>query len=145
MKTTGTLLLLCTALTACATFGGRKVTPLSWEFGRDLYLTDEYLASTPGAVCERYFVQLRIFAPLPDGTYYTIHAIPSAEHPEPWITLERGTALNRPVQALSLDPQQGIVRGFDRGEAKAYGIRTSEAAWLAELGRRALDLQCAER
>ena len=144
------LLLSAPMLVSCAARQVPDVTPLSWEFGRDRYLTAEYIAATPGALCERQFGQLHMAAPLPDGTYFAIHVRSSTTYPEPWVTLERGVrrAGNRPlqlVQALTLDPVDGIVEGFDRGENKAYGIRTVEAQWLAQLGRDALTVDCTAR
>jgi hypothetical protein len=146
MKTELLSLLICScALTSCAPRRPSQVVPLSWEFGRDRYLSTDYLTGTPGATCEDRLGEHRLRAPLPDGTYFAIFVRPSSAYPEPWVTLERGIAPARFVQGLSLNPMAGIVEGFDRGENKAYGIRTIEAQWLAQLGRDALAVACAAR
>ena len=132
------VVLLC----ACST--RQPPAPLSWEFGQERYLTSEYLTTSTGASCTKTDGRVLAVGALPDSTYFIVQARPSS-FPEPFVTLERGYNPNgqrRIAVGVQLDPAAGIVKGLDRGESQAFGLRSYEARWLSELGTRALALDC---
>jgi hypothetical protein len=133
------------ALCACAS-GSRVREPISIEFGQDRYLSDRYLADTPGARCGHPVfapggVEAR--APLPDGTWFRVFAIGDGPDALRTIVLERGITGQEARLTMRLDAEEGIVRLDDTGRRDAWGIYHPWADWLRDLGRRVQALDCA--
>lgn len=150
-------------LFACASVTNQPPELLSIEFGQDRYLTDAYLAATPGARCGHPFAggstfdsvpeavdavpaMVEVRAPLPDGTWFRVFMTgPDVQADPSTIVLERGTGADAAQLSVRLDEAEGIVRlrDGDRARVDAWGVNSSRADWLRDLGSRVRSLECA--
>jgi hypothetical protein len=134
------------SLTACGALATSGPGPMSIEFGQDRYLTDAYLATTPGSRCGHPTyapggVEAR--APLPDGSWFHVFAIGESPGELQTVVLERGVGQGPAQLTMRLDGQEGIVRLEDTDRRDAWGIHHPWADWLRGLGQRVYDLDCA--
>ena len=155
--------LILLALSACATATTNRPELLSIEFGQDRFLTDAYLAATPAARCGHPFDggssfdsvpeivealpgMVEVRAPLPDGTWFRVFMTgPGSDDAPTTIVLERGARTDEAQLTMRLDEAEGIVRLRDEGreDEDAWGVNSSRADWLRDLGSRVRGLQCA--
>lgn len=134
------------ALSACAT-ASVVASPLSIEFGHDVYLTDTYLDAEPGARCG-----IPSFAPggveagatLPDGTWFRVVAVGGDGVTPETVVLERGVEAQPTQLTMRLDSEEGIVRLQDAGRRDAWRINHAWADWMRELGDDLRSLDCAQ-
>ena len=139
-------LLALPALCACAAAAAIGPERLSIEFGQNRYLSNTYLAATPGVVCghPRFApggVEVR--APLPDGTWFRVVAVGGGTDEFDTVVLERGVGADQAQLTMRLDAKEGIVRLREVGHTDAWGINHPWADWLRELGRSVQALDCA--
>jgi hypothetical protein len=134
------------ALSGCALPRATSPERLSIEFGQGRYLSDTYLATTPGSRCGHPSfapggVEAR--APLPDGSWFRVFAVGAAPGEFSTVVLQRGVGAEEAQLTMRLDAQEGIVRLDEPGRKDAWGINHSWADWLRDLGRRVQNLDCA--
>jgi hypothetical protein len=151
------------ALSACAPATTSRPELVSIEFGQERFLTDAYLAATPGASCGHPFAvggavdsvpeiveavpgMVEVRAPLPDGTWFRVFMTgPGPEDAPTTIVLERGVGADEARLTMRLDEVEGIVRLQDeaRENGRAWGVYSARADWLRDLGSRVRSLDCA--
>lgn len=120
--------------------------PIAIEFGQERYLSDTYLARTPGARCGHPAYApggTEVRAPLPDGSWFRVFSIGDDLDRTRVVVLERGTGEGEPALSMRLDGEEGIVRLEAEDRRDAWGIHHRWADWMRELGRRAEALDCA--
>ena len=137
--------LVSAVVSGCATTPNLPA-PISIEFGQDRYLSDAYLAATPGAMCGRPSFApggFEVRAPLPDGTWFRVVAVGPDVDEFNMIALERGNGTDEAQLTMRLNATEGIVRLNDAGREDAWGLNHRWADWMRALGERVLRLDCA--
>ena len=130
---------------ACATTNLPGPEPLSMEFGQDAYLTAAYLESVPGVECGIPMSApggAQVRGPLPDGSWFSLFAVPSTDGAPDTVVLERGWEGQESQLTVRLDSKEGIVRLKEGDRRDAWGVNHPWADWMRGLGMRVLSLGC---